>query len=42
MSLNEVGFMKEKNRELEERVDKLLKMNTQLKDNIETLLGQRN
>ncbi len=39
---SETTFLKEKNKELEERVDKLLKMNTQLKDNLENLLKQRN
>ena len=31
ISENQMGFLKEKNKELEERVNKLLKMNTQLK-----------
>lgn len=35
-------FLKEKNKELDERVEKLLKMNTQLKENMEHLLQQRN
>jgi chromosome segregation ATPase len=39
---NEVTFLKEKNKELDERVYKLLKMNTQLKENMEHLLQQRN
>ncbi len=39
---NEATFLREKNKELDERVEKLLKMNNQLKENMEHLLQQRN